>query len=428
MVDHLLLLLSGIITLIILLIAKLTGSITSIKGGMENNKNNKNALTLKDVKIKFSNLEDSVKYEPNVSPKFTNWPVIHIGQRKLFLNELQFLTHNVVDVVIYAGSSPSMHIWKLHLLFPNVVFILVDPNECCIMKDKKLTHYESPEGVMYLEVGTDDKKYYSGSKKINYLGKRVNKEEFRGIAYNGDFTEINANKDTKVFIIENIFTIDLAKRLKLYLDKANVKFAFWSDIRTNLVDDAYPTELDIYWNSAQQLTWVDILKPTKTMLKFRCPYSVEPDLSLVAKLDNEEHLRYCKDKFKLDFIEDYKNKKFRYIDGDAYIQPWCGQNSTETRLVFSDVVIREYDLYDWENKLRYYNINDRISKYSGFKTNQKECIDNCGDCALEAIIWDDYKQVRDNSIVVLDEMIGLKNYTGTHPRILCNGNHGKLYL
>jgi ubiquinone/menaquinone biosynthesis C-methylase UbiE len=65
--------------------------------------------------------------------------VIHWGQRKLLLTEIEFLTMYItnntrVDLetsiyVIYAGSAPGTHILYLAQLFPHVHFELYDPRE-----------------------------------------------------------------------------------------------------------------------------------------------------------------------------------------------------------------------------------------------------------------------------------------------------------
>ena len=65
--------------------------------------------------------------------------VLHWGQRKLLLTEIEFLTlyfkkETVKDkkkelYVIYAGSAPGTHILYLSKLFPNVHFELYDPRE-----------------------------------------------------------------------------------------------------------------------------------------------------------------------------------------------------------------------------------------------------------------------------------------------------------
>ncbi len=55
--------------------------------------------------------------------------VIHWGQRKLLLSEIEFLTLHALPgtTVIYAGAAPGTHIEYLSNMFPDVNFVLVDP-------------------------------------------------------------------------------------------------------------------------------------------------------------------------------------------------------------------------------------------------------------------------------------------------------------
>lgn len=65
--------------------------------------------------------------------------VVHWGQRKLFMNELSFLTECYTDDikhVLYAGAAPGIHIPYLVELFPQLHFTLVDPKPF----DQKLVH------------------------------------------------------------------------------------------------------------------------------------------------------------------------------------------------------------------------------------------------------------------------------------------------
>lgn len=68
----------------------------------------------------------------------------HWGQRKLFLSELYFLTKysKLGKVVIYAGAAPGTHIEYLATLFPEHIFLLVDP-----------CHYDiKPTGLPHKEI------------------------------------------------------------------------------------------------------------------------------------------------------------------------------------------------------------------------------------------------------------------------------------
>lgn len=85
---------------------------------------------------------------------------IHQGQLKLILAEIQamlatFGNYDAVGIVVYAGSAPSMKLWLLMELFPNVTFLLIDPNETFIYV---LNKYDLPHYVLcdpdYIEHGT----------------------------------------------------------------------------------------------------------------------------------------------------------------------------------------------------------------------------------------------------------------------------------
>jgi cap2 methyltransferase len=55
--------------------------------------------------------------------------VVHWGQRKLLLTEIEFLTRygHLADTVVYAGAAPGTHTAILMILFPNHRFYLYDP-------------------------------------------------------------------------------------------------------------------------------------------------------------------------------------------------------------------------------------------------------------------------------------------------------------
>ena len=55
--------------------------------------------------------------------------VVHWGQLKLLLSEIEFLTAHsrADDVVVYAGAAPGTHTEFLASLFPRLSFVLVDP-------------------------------------------------------------------------------------------------------------------------------------------------------------------------------------------------------------------------------------------------------------------------------------------------------------
>ena len=60
----------------------------------------------------------------------------HLGQRKLFMSELQVLNRFLPDItmkatIVYAGAAPGIHTPLLLKLFPNTIWHLYDPNPFC---------------------------------------------------------------------------------------------------------------------------------------------------------------------------------------------------------------------------------------------------------------------------------------------------------
>eukprot|EP00961_Rhodomonas_salina_P297283 3937093-Rhodomonas_salina.2 len=79
--------------------------------------------------------------------------VVHWGQRKLFLSELEFLTAHGVPwaTVVYAGAAPGAHTRYLVELFPELKFVLVDPAPF----SGRLVAVEGPRCVLRREMFTD---------------------------------------------------------------------------------------------------------------------------------------------------------------------------------------------------------------------------------------------------------------------------------
>jgi cap2 methyltransferase len=92
--------------------------------------------------------------------------VIHWGQRKLLLAEIEFLTKFGVPgaTVVYAGAAPGTHSQYLIELFPELKFVLVDPAPF----SSKLT--EGPRCLLRQELFTDDvAQEYAGRDKVLFV-------------------------------------------------------------------------------------------------------------------------------------------------------------------------------------------------------------------------------------------------------------------
>jgi hypothetical protein len=137
---------------------------------------------------------------------------------------------------------------------------------------------------------------------------------------------------------------------------------FISDFATR-VDDCSQSSRSIALDLDLQRNWVDALHPVAFSLKFRVPYSTDT---------------------------------FEFFDGDMYFQPWSGATATETRLVGTDAVTRNYTVKDIEN--RFFFVNTVLREWGSFQSDQSGNYDFCFDCALEQKIWRQYLRIRGRPI------------------------------
>lgn len=144
--------------------------------------------------------------------------VLHWGQRKLMMSEIEFLTLGCGSSssesydwrVIYCGASPGLHIPFLSKLFPLVIFELYDPTEFQIEETEKIR--------LHNEFFTDDT-------ARQYAGKNV-------------------------LFISDIRNIEMSDHFQ----------------NKNLVEDLVKKDMD------HQKKWVKIIRPSLAMLKFRLPW------------------------------------------------------------------------------------------------------------------------------------------------------------
>lgn len=300
----------------------------------------------------------------------------HIGQRKLFLNEVDFCVEvgkrDSSPVIFYAGAAPNQKGAFLASLFPGFKFVFIDPERFNIQKPLK----------------------YKINIKI-LRGKNLSGTDLDIIASIKDdiIKEKTGDHPTQIYIINDIMTLSLAKAIA----KVFPVNYFISDIRTNSLDKE-PDAVDILWNLAQQYNWINEMKSSITMLKFRHPfYSTSPEdfFRLAAVSPRVEDFALAKANG-IDFVDNFSRRQLVYFKGEVRMQPWSGQTSTESRLVsFSPAG----SLHDWgtpeayENTYFYYN---GISRWLGIFDNDnadKDRVigfDNCNDCALENVIWKKY--------------------------------------
>jgi SAM-dependent methyltransferase len=166
--------------------------------------------------------------------------VLHWGQRKLLLSEIEFLTIFLTKnintdkkiYVIYAGAAPGTHILYLSNLFPMVYFELYDPRDF--------------------------------SRNIIVTNNNIN-------TYVQYFTDETANKWK---------SIDHHDKLILFI----------SDIRTGDTETMNSDEVEerVIIDNQMQMNWYNIMKPKLSMFKFRLPYNSD---NKTENLDGDIYLQ-----------------------------------------------------------------------------------------------------------------------------------------
>lgn len=145
--------------------------------------------------------------------------VVHWGQRKLMIHEIEFLTLYAEEGILclYAGAAPGTHIPFLAELFPEIHFVLIDPAHFSIESSAQITI----------------------------------RQEFMSESVANEF------KHMKTLFISDVRSVDC--RL---LDSQNVEIGVARDMNA-------------------QMQWYHILEPVAGLLKFRLPWSdgITPYLS-----------------------------------------------------------------------------------------------------------------------------------------------------
>lgn len=362
----------------------------------------------------------------------------HIGQRKLLISEVQFLTNYIHDLnqnvfVIYAGSAPCEKFFMLHSMFPNVKFLLVDPNEFMISVNDS-NHYSYPDTFTYLSYSDSfNKEYKIDRRNINYfdgenlfnLEKLEDKLEGCRKATKKSFEYIfSSNK--QIFICEEYFTTEMSEILSQVIP-SDYRFLFISDIRTCGGNE--PTDIDIIHNNALTYACLDILKPDVSMIKFRLPY-----FNPGGKSEFDEYMMpdiYESAKRGCDFLSSVKIRKnmpmFRC--DKIFLQAWKGPSSTEGRGIIhkNDIIKRNIILYNSEKIEGYFAAYNNVIRHCPFYKNHyvADGYDHCNDCAIEISTWTNYIQKFQIDVSVKN-LIDMSN--GLTKKVNSIKCHGRAFL
>ena len=142
----------------------------------------------------------------------------HIGQLKLLLSEIEFLTpfHGLNFFVVYAGAAPGVHVPILAEMFPTMHFILVDPAHSMIS--------------------------------------------------NGEYRNIEVRQE--------FMTNELAREFE---SRYKSKLLFVSDVRIGAPNDRESDreqQVRIQRDMDAQRAWLEIMRPESSVLKFRLPWNL----------------------------------------------------------------------------------------------------------------------------------------------------------
>jgi hypothetical protein len=357
-------------------------------------------------------------------------PALHYGQLKLFLSEVSFLTHcgacDRASFVVYAGSAPGNTRHVLARMFPRSKFLLVDPHPHQISPSMRCLYFDvalvnsrraaqtvhsrdpnTPRIATFVDFMCADGIIRTQARENNVAPEWKIKNA-RDIA-NAIVAHIS---EYDFFIIENLFTDEIAHSIAQLGPRVASDVLFISDIRTRLHEGIYdeddesvsPSDLDIIANNAMQHIWVDIIQPRGCMLKFRTPYMNTPDRALVAQHSSEfkELFAQYEARFHVDIIARYLEGTYYYLCAHHIdLQSFPGSSSTETRLIARENygATCEYVPRDHEEKLAYYNLArectfcDRYRDYFGAIPG----FDGCLDCTLAMFILEQWASIQNES-------------------------------
>lgn len=401
---------------------------------------------LENYPVLYEEIENSLTYIDGFGEKFNVKRGLHVGRAKLFDSEFQFINNNInyneKAIIFYAGSAPAQQLYLLGKLYPNIKFVYIDPAPFTVVtswrKNKFTTepiyHYNDffNENFVYLRVNKKNKNniyiYDLNEEKVFYGLKDNNKEIIESNPYK--IIDFIKNTNYQFICIEDFFIDSMCSWMnKNYY---NVKTFFFSDIRT-VMGTALDTETegpnipnnsDIIINNAQQFIWLNHSNCDAYMFKFHPPYPVNEIQKNkdIEYLVNSNILKIIKDSVNLDFLNNYINDKYEYVDGLSFIQSWAAKSTTEVRLVIKGIIdpdytiencldnisnnflenkykLKYYDNIEIENKFMFYNRIDRTeTKYKNKLiyllkdnyVNNSVGYDYCPDCAREIDIISDY--------------------------------------
>lgn len=148
-----------------------------------------------------------------------------------------------------------------------------------------------------------------------------------------DPASFSIGESDKIEIVNKTFTDQIAEAIER---EHQGNYLFISDIRTSDRNSMPEEEQEysIQKDNASQRRWVEILKPARSLLKFRCPYP-----NKVSELTTV------------------------FFDGIMLFCPWGSHSSSETKIIpYQPLNYKCYNHQEYEGQLFYHNDFTRIEK------------------------------------------------------------------
>jgi len=305
----------------------------------------------------YSDLTQEKDYEHGYWRKISKENIVikHLGQKKLFLTELWFLTNygHLSNTVVYPGAAHGYHIPLLAALFPTHKFYLYDPayffkgiesyerikvfNQYFLEEDAKKLEYEN--ALLISDIRTLESEEELKQRNVTkYEAAKIVGIQLRFNTELNNSVSSLLNKDDRI-IFKNL---DLSKSNLPNIQAFLIEKIDDESLITLQSDLKIVTEKSVINDMELQAQFIKNMKPVKALLKFRVPY-----------LDD----LFCKNQINQDNTQCY----FAYYKGELLLQPYAPISSTEMRLITdssSDTEFK-YNCGEIEKRLFYYNTNIR---------------------------------------------------------------------
>jgi hypothetical protein len=251
----------------------------------------------KEIKTKpYITLDDLKERLPYKSFDQSRSPYIrhvHIGQRKLLMSEVEFLTKygHLASTVLYVGAAPSEHMGFLSDLFPKITFELWDPA------------------------------------KFRIYG-------------------LHEENKKRIKIFNDFFTDEVAEKYR-QRRKNGEKFIFITDLRLSS-EDKKIFEEKVNGDNMAQAKWMKTIKPEVSMFKFRIPYY---DIKTKKKYTEKSTYEYLDGTIYLQtFGPPHTSETRLVVLKDAKMKKYPALEYEEKLYYFNNIV-REFQKYDTPKEL-----------------------------------------------------------------------------